>query len=128
MGLAGLPLHKGDSILLCSDGLIKEDLNRVGKQYVVDEEIVESLNSEYKPDWAAIKLVSLAEGRSPDDNISAVTIQYLTPDIIAGMEENKRRVHRKMLLRQILLGAVIGVLVVLVVVLIFLLIRATNKP
>ena len=63
LGLAGLPLHKGDTFILCSDGLIKEDPMRPGVPYASNEEIVDAVNSEYRPDLAAIKMVSRAEGQ-----------------------------------------------------------------
>ena len=117
LGLAGLPLHKGDLFLLCSDGLIKDDPKRPGEQYVNDKEIVESLYSEYRPDMAAIKLVSRAEGQRPDDNVSAVTIQYLSPEIIAKMEATSQRSKNKRLLQTGVIVVGIATLVVLVVIL-----------
>lgn len=74
LGVSGLPLKKGDSILLCSDGLI--NTNPSGKRYISDEEIITILRNENKTDLAATKMVNLALGRRPDDNISAATIQY----------------------------------------------------
>lgn len=74
LGVSGLPLKIGDSILLCSDGLI--NTNPSGKRYISDEEIITTLRNENKTDLAATKMVNLALGRRPDDNISAVTIQY----------------------------------------------------
>lgn len=76
LGVNGLPLEEGDSIFLCSDGLI--NTNPLGKRYVSDEEIITTLCNENKTDLAATKMVNLALGRRPDDNISAVTIQYLS--------------------------------------------------
>jgi len=128
LGMAGLPLHKGDSFLLCSDGLIKGDPKRGGEPYVSDKEIVDALNSEYRPDLAAIKMVSRAEGQRPDDNVSAVTVQCLTAEIVAGMKANTERAHQARLLRRILLGVSITALVGLVVVLAVLLIRIITKP
>ncbi len=88
LGLAGLPLKPGDTILLCSDGLIKKSPS--GKPYITDQEILDAVQSEYLPDMAAIKLVSFAEGRRPDDNVSAVTIQYLSQELIDNMKAHPK--------------------------------------
>ena len=90
LGKQGLPLKPGDTIMLCSDGLIKSSPQ--GVPYIKESEIHSALRTEIKPDMAAIKIVSAAEGRRPDDNVSAVTIQYLSDEIIEqsskpGLEE-----------------------------------------
>lgn len=82
LGISGLPLKVGDAILLCSDGLSKNAPQ--GERYVKDVEIASALKTETLPDRAAIKMVSMAEGRRPDDNVSAVTIQFLS-----GRRDNK---------------------------------------
>lgn len=83
LGIAGLPLQLGDAVLLCSDGLIKNAPN--GGRYIKDVEIVSALKTEHLPDHAAIKMVSAAEGRRPDDNVSAVTIQRLPGHSSGGL-------------------------------------------
>jgi serine/threonine protein phosphatase PrpC len=95
LGSQGMPLKPGDSILLCSDGLIKTD--DAGKRYADDEEIVEALQTEFMPQRAAIKMVGIAEGRSPDDNVSAVTIQYLTNEIIEKVKAQSATAQRRAL-------------------------------
>jgi PPM family protein phosphatase len=75
-GLKGIPLKKGDSILLCSDGLVKSSL-RTGQPFVKPEEITRILLT-YEGAKAAKMLVSLATGRDPDDNVSVAVLQ--TPD------------------------------------------------
>lgn len=109
LGSRGLPLKPGESVLLCSDGLIKTDDK--GRRYATDEEIVEALQSEFMPKRAAIKMVSIAEGRNPDDNISAVTIQYLTPEIIAQVEAQSAAAQRKALLFKIARALLVGALI-----------------
>ena len=89
LGLAGLPLKPGDTILLCSDGLIKT--SSAGEPYIKLDEMVEASQTEYMPDMAAIKMVGRAEGRRPDDNVSAVTIQYLSRDLVNEMKSRSER-------------------------------------
>lgn len=94
LGTAGLPLQAGDTILLCSDGLVKKD--RQQERYITDVEIINALQTEYMPDRAAIKMVSTAEGRRPDDNVSVVTIQYMSKQV---MQEISFRVQAAETLR-----------------------------
>jgi len=75
-GREGLPLKKGDSILVCSDGLIKESPS--GVQYATDEEIIQVVNTQ-EGEKAARNLVSFALGRDADDNVSAALIQMPDP-------------------------------------------------
>jgi serine/threonine protein phosphatase PrpC len=72
-GMEGLPLKEGDSILVCSDGLIK-DSPKTHEMLITTEEIVRTLNDK-EGKKAAQELVSFALGRGPDDNISAAIIQ-----------------------------------------------------
>jgi len=109
LGMAGLPLKAGDTILLCSDGLIKT--NPQHERYIADTEIIDALQTEYMPDRAAIKMVSTVEGRRPDDNVSAVTIQALSQQVIKEMnvrvEEiaaQKRRSQQTQILKQAGIG------------------------
>ena len=106
LGIAGLPLKAGDTILLCSDGLIKT--NPQHERYIADTEIVEALQTEYMPDRAAIKMVSTVEGRRPDDNVSVVTIQGLSRQVIQEMNARAeemaaqgRRVQQMRMLKQV---------------------------
>jgi PPM family protein phosphatase len=118
LGINGLPLKPGDSIVLCSDGLIKTD--PMGERYAKDSEIIDAINTEYEPNTAAIKMVSAALGRRPDDNVSAVTIQYLTPDLVQTMK--RQSVSRRN--RQTLLSIGRTFLIILaIVVVVFLLLR-----
>jgi len=72
-GMEGLPLQSGDSVLVCSDGLIK-DSPKTGEALITTEEIIRTVNE--KEGMKAVKeLVSFALGRGPDDNISAALIQ-----------------------------------------------------
>jgi len=115
LGLAGLPLQKGDSIVLCTDGLIKKDPK--GERFALDEEIIEAVKAEYRPNMAAIKMVSRAEGRRADDNVSAVTIQYLTPENVVQIKASTKWTKQVKNLRRVLLGilliGLVGVIMVL---------------
>lgn len=77
LGTSGLPLKEGDAVVLCSDGVTNIDI--YGHKFVTNEEIIHALQSEYKSNSAARKITGFALSRRPDDNISVVTIQYLTP-------------------------------------------------
>lgn len=85
LGKAGLPLKPGDSIIVCSDGLIKVN-PQTKERYAKDEEIIEALGSEFSPNKSAIKIVSTAEGRRPDDNVSATTIQYISDEVVKAAQ------------------------------------------
>lgn len=122
-GLNGLPLKPGDSIMLCSDGLIKND--PMGSRYATDAEIVDAIRTEYETNTAAVKMVSAALGRRPDDNVSAVTIQYLTPAIIASMKAHSASAKRMQTLKRIGASAFALVSMVLIVILGF---RASRTP
>ncbi len=106
LGLAGLPLKAGDSVILCSDGLIKTSPER--KRYATDEEISESVHSEYAPS-AAVKMVGYAEGRKVDDNVSVVVIQYLSAEGIANLDHIKAKKRRRSVVRWVAV-AVLGVI------------------
>ncbi|HSR48302.1 MAG TPA: protein phosphatase 2C domain-containing protein, partial [Anaerolineales bacterium] len=60
-GRAGLPLQTGDSLLVCSDGLVK-NVPSTGQPVITTEEIVRSLQT-YEGQAAARSLMSTALGR-----------------------------------------------------------------
>jgi protein phosphatase len=100
LGVNGIPIKNGDAIMLCSDGLIKSDPKKKTR-YATDDEIIDALRTEFQPETAAIKVVSAAEGRRPDDNVSAVTIQCLSSEMRSQMVSNKEWVHRRQLVTRI---------------------------
>ncbi len=112
LGYAGLPLEPGDSILLCSDGLIKTD--RQKNRYATDEEIVNALHTEVETDRAALKMVGVAEGRRPTDNVSAVTIQYLSDEMLKTHQLHSVRTARRQALSRI--GMVFGSFLALIMI------------
>lgn len=126
LGLAGLPLKPGDAIMLCSDGLIKD--SPVGEPYTKPEEILDAVQNEYLPDRAAIKMVSRAEGRRPDDNVSAVTIQYLSRELVQEMKTRSENSKKVQIGLRIGLG-VIGVLAFAIISLLsFRVVQMNNLP
>jgi len=92
IGYAGLPLKPGEAILLCTNALIKTD--RANRRYAKDEEIINLLETEYEPDKAAVKMVGIAESRRPTGNVSAVTIQNLSDDLIAQRQTRAAQAAR----------------------------------
>ncbi len=112
LGLVGLPIQNGDSLVLCSDGLIKDNL--AGKRFVTDMEIIASIKKEYLANAAAARMVNQAEQRHVDDNVSAVTIQVLPPDLIAKRKAEVNRVKKAGRQRRIILGvSMIGLLMLI---------------
>lgn len=80
-GRAGIPLQTGDSVLLCSDGLLK-DAPSTGQRLITADEIVLALQT-YEGQSAARSLISTALGRipvgDPADNISVAVLQTEDP-------------------------------------------------
>ncbi|HSB90809.1 MAG TPA: protein phosphatase 2C domain-containing protein [Anaerolineales bacterium] len=80
-GRAGFPLRAGDSILLCSDGLIK-DAPSTGQPLITTEEIARTLQTVEGP-AAAQAVISAALGRipigDPVDNITVAVLQTEDP-------------------------------------------------
>jgi hypothetical protein len=97
-GIKGLPLKPGDSILVCSDGLVKASPG--GQPYATPEEITRVLATQ-EGDKAARSLVSFALGRDADDNISVGLIQWPAP--------RRRGVPRSLLLSLLLLAIAVPV-------------------
>ena len=104
-GQRGLPLREGDSVLVCSDGLVKLSPT-TGKPLIEEDEIVRVLTTQ-EGDRAARSLVSFALGRDADDNVSAAIIQ---------MPDPKR--HTRAALPLKVMGAVAGLLVAFAIILI----------
>ncbi len=76
-GRGGLALRDGDSVLVCSDGLIKNS-SHTGQPFTSPQEIVRVLNTQ-EGEKAARSLVSFALGRDVDDNVSAAVLQMPDP-------------------------------------------------
>ncbi len=102
--IEGLVLQQGDSILVCSDGLVK-DSPKTHQPLITTQEIVRTLR-EKEGKKAAQELVSFALGRDPDDNISASLIQVADP-------RRKLRSQRPMLLAWIAILSLVVLLGIL---------------
>jgi protein phosphatase len=70
----GLPLHPGDRVLVCSDGLIKQRHND-GRCIVEPHEIIQIL-ADAPPGEAARLLVDKALERGTDDNVSVALLEW----------------------------------------------------
>jgi protein phosphatase len=80
-GRAGIPLQTGDSILLCSDGLVK-DAPSTNRPLITIDEIAHALQM-YEGQAAAESVISTALGRipvgDPVDNITVAVLQTEDP-------------------------------------------------
>ncbi len=95
-GPGGLPLKNGDSVLVCSDGLVKRS-HKTNRAPVENTQIVQILR-EHEGVKAAKVLVGIASGNQAQDNVSVAVLQ--TPD---------RRRHLRALARTYALPVAIGV-------------------
>jgi serine/threonine protein phosphatase PrpC len=122
-GRAGLPLQTGDSVLLCSDGLVK-NAPSTGQALITAPEIVRSLQTlEGQP--AAQALISTALGRipigDPADNITVAVLQTEDParavvrrgQQVAQQAAQQRRQRSRMALVALAVALPLGLLLLL---------------
>ncbi|MCA9982343.1 MAG: serine/threonine-protein phosphatase, partial [Anaerolineales bacterium] len=88
-GIRGIPLQTGDSVLVCSDGLIKDGPD--GLPYIREDEIWQVVSAQ-EGDKAARSLVSFALGRDANDNVSVALLQTEDPNrkTVAKKQNPKR--------------------------------------
>ena len=107
IGQAGLELQNGDSILVCSDGLIKM-VGDGDQPATTTEEIIQVLSSQ-AGEKAARSLVSFALGRDSDDNISVAVLQNLDETLLNEMDQLTGGISQGRL-RKIMFGAGVAVI------------------
>lgn len=102
-GLKGIPLEAGDSVLVCTNGLVKS-ARATNTPYVSDEEIIRVLESK-RGSKAAEQLVTYAVGRNPEDNISVGLIQVPDGSRLMRREMGRIWVFRALIALLVLLIA-----------------------
>jgi serine/threonine protein phosphatase PrpC len=116
-GRQGFPLQSGDSVLVCSDGLIKPAPSS-GQRLVSDEEIAQVLST-YEGPAAARMVMSRALGRIPVgdtvDNISLALLQTEDPQRAANYAAVQIRQDARQRRRLALVAAGVGLPLVVVV-------------
>ena len=121
IGRAGFPLQTGDSILLCSDGLVKNAPSS-GQPLITGDEIAGVLKT-YEGPAAARALMSTALGRipvgDPVDNITVALLQTEDPsrvgNILRQQEAQQRRQPWRMPLVALAVAVSLGGLLLLAV-------------
>ena len=111
IGRQGFALHTGDSVIVCSDGLIKSAPS-TGQRLVTDEEIVNLLGT-YEGQAAARAIMGKALGRIPVgdavDNISLALLQTEDPKRAANFAAAQRKVEGAQRKRMLVVAAGVGV-------------------
>ena len=111
LGRAGFPLKTGDSLLLCSDGLVK-GAPSTGQRLITPAEIVHILQTQEGP-AAARALMSVALGRIPIgdrvDNITAVVAQTEDRARAAGLLQHQSQQRSRQRLRLGLVALAVAV-------------------
>jgi serine/threonine protein phosphatase PrpC len=119
IGRAGIPLKTGDSVLLCSDGLMKVAPSS-GQPLTTVEEIARSLQI-YEGQAAARAVISAALGRipvgDPMDNISVAVLQTEDPSRAASLLAQQAAQQRRQWTRMALVGLAVAVPLVALLVL-----------
>lgn len=81
----GLPLHAGDRVLICSDGVTKARHDNPHEHYVEEADLVD-LTRGRSPEEAVEAILRYARSRKVDDNVSTVLLQ-----VPGGGRVTKRR-------------------------------------
>lgn len=111
IGRQGFALRTGDSVIVCSDGLIKSAPS-TGQRLVTDEEIVKLLGT-YEGQAAARAIMGKALGRIPVgdavDNISLALLQTEDPARAANFAATQRKAEGAQRKRMLVVAAGVGV-------------------
>lgn len=110
-GRSGFPLQTGDSILLCSDGLMKTAPS-TGQPLITPDEITLALRT-YEGQAAARALISTALGRipigDPADNITAAVLQTEDPARAVLLRGQQAALQRRQRVRLALVALAVAV-------------------
>jgi len=111
LGRAGIPLRTGDSILLCTDGLMKEAPS-TGQPLITTGEIARALQT-YEGQAAALALISTALGRipvgDPMDNFTAAVLQTEDPSRVVARQRQLAAQQRRQWSRMALVALAVAV-------------------
>lgn len=92
-GKKGLPLQKGDSVLVCSDGLFRNH-GAASSTLIRQDEIIQILTTQ-EGDRAARGLVSFALGRDAADNVSVAILQTPDPSRAIKIVNQAKRIRQR---------------------------------
>lgn len=110
-GRKGFKLRSGDSILLCSDGLIKPTVT-TREPLVTEQEIIRSLQTE-EGDKAARAIMGLALGRIPVgervDNITVALLQTEDHSRVVNQVKQQEKEHNEHRRKTITLASLIAI-------------------
>jgi protein phosphatase len=95
--VATVDLHRGDRILLCSDGLTGE---------LEDAVILQVLNAQQSPEAAVAALIGSALEHGGQDNVSAIVVSYDGRDWLSWIRASSRAALIRLLLGTAAAGAV----------------------
>ena len=121
-GRTGLALQTGDSVLLCSDGLIKQ--TPATKQILISDAEIARILGQREGEKAAQAMLSIALGRIPVgeqvDNITVAVLQTPDPRRAAGLAQleaaqaarERSATRRKVLLAALAVAVPLGLLLV----------------
>lgn len=111
IGREGFKLHPGDSILLCSDGLIKPAVT-TGKPLVTEKEIVRVLQTE-EGNTAARAIMSVALGRIPVgervDNITLALLQTEDSSRVVNQANQQEKQQREQRRKTVMIAAAVAI-------------------
>ncbi len=115
-GAQGLPLKEGDTILVCSDGLVEPFGTE--QQFMESSKVVEVLQTQRGSD-AAKTIVSFARGARALDNLSLAVLQTPNPQSEEFIRQRQKR-------RRVMLGAAVATVLTVFAILAGVVLRTTS--